>query len=93
MLKCAHQETFSGGEAMTLQELIQAVEQLTPQERRELRAYLDEHQAGPLGLMSGTMDVDMLLEAAQVMRAEMDENAFNEMIAAMNAEVARETGS
>ena len=69
---------------MTLQEVKKAVDQLLPEELRELRAYLDQQATKHTQLQDGTMNVDTLLQAARAIRDELGEVNFDEMLDAMN---------
>ena len=71
---------------MTLQELFKTVNRLSPEERAQLRAYLDQQEVDRAQLKTGTMNVDILLQAAQAIRADMNAGEFDQMIAAMNEE-------
>ena len=70
---------------MTLQELIQAVDALPPEDFRRLREHIQQREQ-ERELRAGTMDIDALLQAARAIRADMDEAEFDEMITAMNGE-------
>jgi len=70
---------------MTLQELIQAIDALPPEDLRRLREHIQQREQKH-GLRAGTMDIDALLQAARAIRADMNEVEFDEMIVAMNEE-------
>jgi hypothetical protein len=70
----------------TLQHVIRAVDHLSPEERAELRQYLDEYPPVQEPLQAGTMDIDSLLAAAQAIRESMSPEDYEEMLAAMNEE-------
>ena len=71
---------------MTLQELFKTIDRLSPAERAQLRDYIDRHDTEHTQLKTGTMDVDVLLEAVRSIRADMDEAEFEAMLDAMNEE-------
>jgi hypothetical protein len=67
---------------LNLQEVKDAIDYLSPEERAELRAYLDEHET--LTLRAGTMDIDVLIEAVRVMHEGLTESEWDEIVQAMN---------
>ena len=69
-----------------LQEVKEAIDHLSPEERAELRAYLDERRAAATPLRVGTMNVDALLEAARAIREGFTDDEWNEVERAMNDE-------
>ena len=66
---------------MTLADVIQAVDRLSPEERRQLRDYLDRYEEAP-----ETNDLDALMRALEVIREGLTEEEFSEIEQAMNAE-------
>lgn len=70
---------------MSLQDLKDAIDQLSPEERAELLAYIYEQEQRP-ELRAGTMNVDALLEGAAAIRAEMSAADFEAMLDAMEEE-------
>ena len=70
----------------TLQEVIQAVEQLSPEERAELRAYLDRHEAEAPPTLSPEERARKLDEAFARLREGLTQEQLDEMTAAMNEE-------
>lgn len=71
---------------INLQAVKDAVDQLSPEERSELRAYLDEHNASQPVLRAGTMNVDALLQAAKAIREGFSDAEWDEIESAMNDE-------
>lgn len=84
---------------MLLEDVFRMIDQLTPQQKQQVRQYLDAEQeslraeidallasAQPTPLHAGTMDVDKLLQAAETMWAGLDENDIQAIIQAMNEE-------
>ena len=73
---------------MTLQELIKAVDQLSPQERAELHAYLDPRKAQtrPAPALSPDERIRQLDEAAKAIREGFTDAEWEEVEQAMNAE-------
>lgn len=71
---------------LNLQEVKEAVDYLSPEERAELRAYLDEREAEKTKLRAGTMDIDALLEAARAIREDFTDEEWQEVERAMNEE-------
>ncbi len=72
---------------MNLQEVKEAVDHLSPEERAELRSYLDEQtvqEEAPL--KAGTMNVDALLEAAKAIREGFSDEEWEAIEQAMNEE-------
>ncbi|MBK8022739.1 MAG: hypothetical protein IPK19_15230 [Chloroflexi bacterium] len=69
---------------LNLQEVKAAVDHLSPDERAELRAYLDQGEVRVL--RAGTMDVDALLEAARQIREGFTDEEWEEVERAMNEE-------
>ena len=69
---------------LNLQEVKVAIDHFSPEERAELRAYLDEHEM--ITLRAGTMDVDILLEAARKIREGFTDEEWHEVEQAMNEE-------
>jgi hypothetical protein len=69
---------------MTLKEIIQLVDQLSPEEKNELVAYLVQLPKQTPALHAGTMDIDALLPIFRDMRSEMGNEAFEEMLEDMN---------
>jgi hypothetical protein len=73
---------------MSLQEAIKVVEQLSPEELRQLRAYLDEREANThIELdLSPAERARRLNEAFDQLREGLTEEELEEMSAAMNEE-------
>ena len=69
-----------------LQEVKEAIDHLSPDERAELRVYLDERGTAATPLRAGTMNVDALLEAARAIREGFTDDEWNEVERAMNDE-------
>jgi uncharacterized alpha-E superfamily protein len=78
----------NGGAAMmNLQEVKEAVDHLSPEERAELRAYLDEQTTQEeTPLRAGTMNVDALLEAGRAIREGFSDEEWEAIEQAMNEE-------
>jgi hypothetical protein len=84
---------------MMLDELFRMIDRLTPEEKQQVRRYID-HQpdmiqgeidailsaAQPVPLKAGTMDVALLLRATDAMWAGMDEDEIDALVQAMNEE-------
>ncbi len=71
---------------LNLQEMKEAVDYLAPEERAELRAYLDERETEETTLRAGTMDVDALLDAARAIREGFTDEEWDDVERAMNEE-------
>jgi len=69
---------------LNLKEVKEAVDHFSPEERAELRAYLDEREMHTL--RAGTMNVDALLAAAREIRESLTDEEWNEIEQAMNEE-------
>ena len=69
-----------------LQEVKEAIDHLSPEERAELRAYLDERRVAAMPLRAGTMNIDALLEAARAIREGFTDDEWDEVERAMNDE-------
>lgn len=69
---------------LNLQEVKEAIDYLSPEERAELRAYLDERET--ITLRAGTMNIDALLEAVREMHEGITESDWDEIVQAMNEE-------
>lgn len=69
---------------LKLQQMKEAVDQLSPEERAELRAYLDEWAAEKPSLRAGTMDIDALLDAAREIREGLASEEWDDIQRAMN---------
>lgn len=69
---------------LNLQEVKEAIDYLSPEERAELRAYLDERET--ITLRAGTMNIDTLLEAVRKMHKGITESEWDEIEQAMNQE-------
>jgi hypothetical protein len=66
---------------MTLADVIQAVARLSPEERRQLRDYLDRYGEAPK-----KNDFDAFMQALEAVREGLTEKEFSEIEQAMNAE-------
>jgi|GEM_PF-1068669 len=71
---------------MTLKEIIQLVDPLSPQEKTELVDYLVKLPTPMPELHTGTMNVDALLPIFRDMRVEMGNEAFADMLDDMNTD-------
>jgi uncharacterized alpha-E superfamily protein len=71
---------------LTLQEVKQAVDHFSPEEVRELRAYLDAQSNAEIVLRAGTMDIDALLDAARAIRAGITDEEWQAIENAMSEE-------
>ena len=71
---------------LTLQEVKTAIDKLSPEDRHELRDYLNQQDSESMDFKAGTMDIEKLLEAAKAIRESMNPKDFEEMIDAMNEE-------
>lgn len=69
---------------LNLQEVKVAIDHFSPEERAELRAYLDERET--IKLRAGTMNIDVLLEAARKIREGFTDAEWHEVEQAMNEE-------
>ena len=69
-----------------LQEMKEAIDHLSPEERAELRAYLDQGEAQKTALRAGTMNIDVLQEAARAIREGFTDEEWEEVERAMNEE-------
>lgn len=69
---------------LNLQDVKDAVDHFSPEERAELRAYLDERET--TRLKAGTMNVDALLGAVREMHKGLSESEWDEIVQAMNEE-------
>ena len=70
---------------MTYEEVVEAVDQLSEEERLRLQQYLNAIVVNKPELKAGTMDVDLLLAAIGDMRRGLSESDIDEIVAAMNA--------
>lgn len=77
---------------MNLQAIKAAVDQLSSEERAELHAYLDEYSESQPVLRVGTMDIDVLLEAAKAIRENFTDEEWDELEQAMNGEYIESVG-
>ncbi len=73
---------------MNLQEVIKVVDQLSPEERAELRAYLDQHEAQwlPVHKLSAEERIRRLDEAAKAIREGFTDAEWEKVEKAMNEE-------
>lgn len=71
---------------MTLNEILKAVDELSPDERRQLRDYLDQQEQPAQEHRAGTMDINALMRAVDEFREGLTEEELDEMIALMNEE-------
>jgi septation ring formation regulator EzrA len=73
---------------MTLQDVLKAVDQLSPDELRELRAYLDQREGTPHPTeeLSAETRARRLDAAVEALREGLTQAELDEMTAAMNAE-------
>ncbi len=73
---------------LTLQDVMKAVDQLSPEERRELREYLDQRESAPQPAQELSPDerIRRMDEAVKAIREGMTQAELEDMIAAMNAE-------
>jgi uncharacterized protein YeeX (DUF496 family) len=71
---------------MTFEEIKAYVDELSAEDRQQLREYLDDH----IELKAGTMDINKLLEAVDKIREGMSQEEIDEMIALMNEEYIEE---
>lgn len=73
---------------MTLQEVIQAVDRLTPAERRELLEYLEQRESTerPAHDLSPDERIRRLDAAVEALREGLTQAQLDEMTEAMNAE-------
>lgn len=73
---------------LTLQDVIKAVDQLSPDERRELREYLDQRESVPQPVQELTPEerIRRMDEAVKAIREGMTQAELEDMIAAMNEE-------
>ena len=62
----------------------QAIDKLSPEERAELRDYIDQQSTS--SLHAGTMDVDKLLQAARKIRDGITDEEWTEITEAMSEE-------
>lgn len=69
---------------MTLDDVMRIVDRLSPEERDLLREYLDKQQLNPGEPRTGTMNVDVLTEAARAIREGFTDEEWDEIEAAMN---------
>lgn len=79
---------------MTLRDMKKAVDTLSPEERNELREYIEQQtikqeieamlaDESPESFRSGTLDMDRLRQAAAGMWADLDENEIDSIVTAM----------
>lgn len=71
---------------MTFQDIKQAVDQLSHQERADLRAYLDEVANQPAQKLTPTERAQKLDAAFEKLRTGLTDEEIEEMTAAMNEE-------
>lgn len=85
---------------MILEDVFKLIDQLTPEEKRQVSAYIERAQqaalrqqidailesAPPPNLVAGTMDIDRLMDAVQGMWAGLDEDEIGAIVQAMNEE-------
>ena len=74
---------------MTFDELLKAVDGLSPDERQRLRDYINRHESGQLQetpVEAGVLDIDSLFRAFDEIRAGFTKEELAEVIEAMNAE-------
>ncbi len=74
---------------MSLGEIISAVEQLSPEEWRQLREYMERREAKithSKELHAGTVDMDTLMQALAEISAGLSDEEFAEIECAMNEE-------
>ncbi len=69
---------------MTLQELFQAVDRLSPNEQNELRNYLNRLQNDPSDVMSPAERAQRLDAAFDAFRIGLDDATLDEIVNAMN---------
>ncbi len=84
---------------MLLDDVFRLIDRLTPEQKLQVRQYIDVQQdllladireiltsAEPTPLRAGTMDMDKLLHAAQSMWAGLDETEIDAIVHSMNEE-------
>ncbi len=73
---------------MTLTDVIKAVDDLSPEELRRLRSYIDqrEQQIAPSVVLTPDERIRMINEAVAVIREGMTQSELDQMTAAMNEE-------
>jgi hypothetical protein len=89
----------SGGDATNLEDVFKLIDQLSPNEKHQVRQYLEQQpdvlrrdiddlliSALPVTLQSGTLDADQLLQAVQGMWEGLDEAEIEAIVQAMNEE-------
>jgi hypothetical protein len=70
---------------MTFPDVMKAVDQLSLEQLRQLREYVQQRE-GQFELTAGTLNMDVLLEGLAEMRAGLTDEAFRELERAMNDE-------
>ncbi|MBL8161905.1 MAG: hypothetical protein JNJ61_07950 [Anaerolineae bacterium] len=84
---------------MLLDDVFKLIDQLTPDQKRQVRQYIDDQQAllladireilasaQPIPLYAGTMDMNKLRYATQSMWAGLDETEIEAIVQSMNEE-------
>lgn len=68
---------------MMLPDVMKVVDELSPDQLRQLREYIQQREQ-QLELQAGTVDMDVLLQGLDAMRAGLSEAEFHEIGQAMN---------
>jgi hypothetical protein len=71
---------------MLLDELMKAVDTLPPEDLRQLRAYIQQREQ-EITLQAGTLDMEGLLQALELIREGLSDEEAREIEQAMNGEI------